>query len=133
MRPDDRLAPSFLLESVEDGSRQGRYSYLASQPVVEIIAHGQDVQRIDRRGNTDTPDTQAFHCDDPLQEMDKLTAGYVLAPVEGLPDFTGGWVGFAGYDTVRYLEGEKLPEPPTDDRQLPDMHMGLYRQVVAFR
>ncbi len=41
-------------------------------------------------------------------------------------------MGFAGYDTVRYLEGEKLPSPPPDDRHLPDLHMGLYRQVVAF-
>ena len=53
--------------------------------------------------------------------------------VEGLPDFTGGWVGLAGYDTVRYLEGEKLAYlHRPDDRNLPDLHMGLYRQVVAF-
>ncbi|NJL31364.1 MAG: anthranilate synthase component I [Phycisphaerales bacterium] len=49
-----------------------------------------------------------------------------------LPDFTGGWVGNAGYDTVRYLEGEKLPIPPPDDRHLPDLHMALYDRIVAF-
>src|SRR5690606_19345757 len=38
----------------------------------------------------------------------------------------------AGYDTVRYLEGGKLASPPPDDRQLPDLHMQLYRETVAF-
>ena len=48
--------------------------------------------------------------------------------------FLGGWVGFATYDTVRYLEPGKLPfsAAPKDDRGLPDLHFGLYRQVVVF-
>jgi anthranilate synthase component I len=51
-----------------------------------------------------------------------------------MPHFTGGWVGYAGYDTVRYLEPEKLPfnSAPHDDRHLPDMHFGLYRQMAVF-
>ena len=41
-------------------------------------------------------------------------------------------VGYTGYDTVRYVEKEKLPfaHAPTDDRNLPDMHMGIYHDVV---
>jgi len=49
-----------------------------------------------------------------------------------LPAFTGGWVGYAGYDTVRYLESEKLAAPPADDRGLPDLHLQLYLQTVVF-
>ncbi|MCE9590295.1 MAG: anthranilate synthase component I [Planctomycetes bacterium] len=129
VRPDDRMAPSFLLESVVGGDRVGRYSFMAAQPVAQVIAYGHDVNYI----NSTHPDrSRKFRSDDPLREMDRITEGTKLARVKGLPDFTGGWVGYAGYDTVRYLEGEKLPSPPPDDRHLPDLHMGLYRDVVAF-
>ena len=50
----------------------------------------------------------------------------------GLPNFTGGLVGYAGYDTIRYYEGEKLNAPPKDDRQLPDLMFGLYNEMVIF-
>ena len=41
-------------------------------------------------------------------------------------------MGYAGYDTIRYYEGEKLPNPPADDRQLPDLLFGLYNELVIF-
>src|SRR5581483_9531848 len=41
-------------------------------------------------------------------------------------------VGYAGYDTIRYYEGEKLPSPPKDDRHLPDLLFGLYGELVIF-
>ena len=129
VRPDDRMAPSFLLESVVGGDRIGRYSYMGAQPIAQVIARDHDVRYFD---SAQPSRSRSYRCEDPLAEMSKLTAGWKLAKVPGLPDFTGGWVGHAGYDTVRYLEGEKLPAPPPDDRRLPDMHMALYRQVVAF-
>jgi anthranilate synthase component 1 len=48
--------------------------------------------------------------------------------------FLGGWVGFAGYDTVRYAEPEKLnpSRAPRDDRHLPDLHFAFYDGVVVF-
>ncbi|MAE65123.1 MAG: anthranilate synthase component I [Phycisphaeraceae bacterium] len=129
VRPDDRMAPSFLFESVEGGARISRYSFMGAQPVRQIIARGHDVQDVDCRA----PErSRRYDCADPLGEMARLTADHRLARVEGLVDFTGGWVGYAGYDTVRYLEGEKLGQAPPDDRHLPDLQMGLYRQVVAF-
>ena len=78
------------------------------------------------------PSSETFHSDDPLAEAPRLTAGPGFAPEPGLPAFTGGWVGYAGYDTVRYQEGEKLAAPPTDDRGLPDLHLQLYLQTVVF-
>ena len=41
---DDRLAPSFLLESVEGGDRAARYSFLGAQPILEVIAHGYNLE-----------------------------------------------------------------------------------------
>jgi len=126
---DERLAPSFLLESVEGGDRAARYSYLGAQPVLELIARGRDIELRDHR---QPEQSRTYTSDDPLAELQALTDGVDLAEVEGLPDFTGGWVGHAGYDAVRYLEGEQLPAPPADDRNLPDVHMQLYHDVVAF-
>lgn len=46
----------------------------------------------------------------------------------------GGWVGYFSYDTVRYVEKKKLPfsSAPEDDRNLPDVHLGLYDDVIVF-
>jgi anthranilate synthase component 1 len=128
VKPDDRLAPSFLLESVVGGQRIGRYSFLGARPVMQVVAYGHEVTLTDTRAGT----KRTEHHDDPLQVMRRLTREYQGLKVQGLPDFTGGWVGYAGYDTVRYVEAEKLPSPPPDDRELPDLHFGLYLDIVAF-
>lgn len=131
VRPDDRLAPSFLFESVIDGDREGRYSFLGAQPIAQIIARGKRVRYVD---SIDPQRTREYDCADPLREMARISAGWKMAPdaQAGLPDFTGGWVGCVSYDAVRYLEGEVLPSPPPDDRRLPAMHMQLYREMIAF-
>ena len=73
-----------------------------------------------------------FDTSDPLADLQKLlpTGRYHRDP--DLPPFTGGLVGYAGYDTIRYYEGEKLPRPPEDDRRLPDLLFGLYGELVIF-
>ncbi|MHC4414468.1 MAG: anthranilate synthase component I [Planctomycetota bacterium] len=133
--PDERTAPSFLLESVESGANVGRYSYLAAQPAVEVVARENAVTVIDHAREDSRTTTEA----DPLAVPQRLArpwrAAPAVAPGRGPgPRFVGGWVGYAGYDTVRYLEPEKLPfdAAPADDRSLPDLHLGLYRQVAVF-
>ncbi len=130
VRGDERMSPSFLLESVVGGERVGRYSYLGTRPQLEVIARSHDVEL---RNHTDGT-TDRYRCDDPLSEMRRLTEDgkWIDLPGPGVPEFCGGWVGVAGYDTVRYLEGEALPNPPADDRGLPDLHMQFYRDIVAF-
>lgn len=48
--------------------------------------------------------------------------------------YTGGWVGYFSYDAVRYVEKKKLPfsAAPKDDRNLPDISLGLYDDVIIF-
>ena len=138
--PDQREAPSFLLESVEGGERQGRHSILGAQPIVEIVAHGLNVRTVDKkvRGIAGV-ETVAVE-KDPLEVPRRMTAGLYLsmpAPVRGATRpkcFLGGGVGFAGYDTVRYAEPEKLraENGPRDDRGLPDLHLAFYDGVVVF-
>ncbi|HLO40495.1 MAG TPA: anthranilate synthase component I [Phycisphaerales bacterium] len=134
--PDQRTAPSFLLESVEGGERQGRYSMLSARPAVEIAATGFTVTITDHRREGSPSSSTVVH--DPLAVIREKTRGHVLVTPDdrrGLPlCFLGGWVGFTGYDTVRYAEPEKLPfaAAPRDDRELPDLHFGFYDAIVVF-
>lgn len=117
---------SFLLESVVGGERVARYSFLGAAPRTTISARGNNVQ-IDFAGKTST-----FTSADPLRELEKLLAPVQGVHLPGLPAFLGGAVGYAGYDTVRYLEPEKLAKSPPDDRHLPDMLFGIYDELVVF-
>jgi len=128
--PDQREAPSFLFESVETGGRQGRYSILGARPSVEVVAYGHETTVTDHAAGTRATSRVA----NPLLKLAELESRRV-APASGLPNtFTGGWVGYAGYDTVRFLEPDKLPfvAAPRDDRALPDLHFAIYRTVVVF-
>ncbi|RMH25931.1 MAG: anthranilate synthase component I [Planctomycetota bacterium] len=130
---DERAAPSFLLESVEGGERQGRHSILGAQPAIEFVARERAVRVRDRRSGED----RALTCDDPLSAMRALTADVRLAAPEGSASagpMIGGWAGYASYDSVRYAEPGKLPfaGAPPDDRGLPDLHFGFYDRVAVF-
>src|SRR5581483_3748817 len=80
----------FLLESLEGGERWARYTFLATEP--REVA--------------------------PLDHLGRVMRRYPPVDVPGLPRFTGGAVGYIGYDVVRTIES--LPSPPPDDRDLPD-------------
>lgn len=118
---------AFLLESVIGGEKIGRYSFIAAGPrLVYQVADGhasiQDVGKPPRE----------FTSNDPLSDLKKLLPAESYHRDKHLPAFTGGLVGYAGYDTIRYYEGEKLPSPPKDDRRLPDLLFGLYGELVIF-
>ncbi len=59
-----------------------------------------------------------------------MIAAYRAPHLPGLPRFCGGAVGYAGYDTVRYVE--RLPNAPPDDRGLPDLCFAFYDRMVIF-
>lgn len=131
VRQDDRTAPSFLFESVEQGGAVGRHSMLGARPAIEVLAKERLVTLVDHRRGT----TRALEQDDPLEVVRSLSRELVPFAPDGVPPvFHGGWVGFAGFDAVRWQEPAKLPfsDAPPDDRRLPDLHMGLYRSVVVF-
>jgi len=115
---------AFLFESVVGGERIGRYSFLGGDPLVRIEAFGQDVQ-LTRNGKT-----ESSRHSDPLALLQQLVDEHRSVHLPGLPRFCGGAVGYAGYDVVRYVE--RLPNPPTDDRHLPDLSFALYDSMVVF-
>ena len=135
---DERTEPSFLLESVEGGERQGRRSILGARPAIEFVARRNAVRIRDHRGGG----VRELVSDDPLGEMRALTSDITLIEAPGdtparpvLPgSMVGGWAGYASYDSVRYVEPGKLPfeTAPVDDRRLPDLHFGFYDRVAVF-
>jgi anthranilate synthase component 1 len=108
------LAPgqaAFLLESAEQGQRVGRYSFIGLRP-----------RRVLRWSLGDDGDPYALAAGE--------VARYSQAPVPDAPPFTGGAVGFFGYDLVRTVE--PLQAPNRDPLGLPDMALMQTDLLVVF-
>jgi len=123
--PDaEPAAHAFLLESAVIGER-ARYSFVAVDPTVVFTATR---DQIEIRGRDGSVEEKRSH--DPLEELQALMKPYRAVHAAQLPRFTGGAVGYAGYDMIRYYE--RLGRGPEDDRKLPDLSFGLYRTMVIF-
>src|SRR5260370_14050176 len=118
---------AFLFESVVGGERMGRYSFLGAGLFLRSQAYEGRVQ-IHQPGAAQ-PLTELHH-PDPLRLLEEKLAAYRAPSIPGLPRFCGGAVGYASYDSVRYVE--RLPNPPPDDRQLPDLCFAFYDRMVIF-
>ncbi len=116
---------SFLFESGAGNEQSARYSFVGVDPEVIFTAYRDEIS-IKRAGQ----DAQKITSHDPLEELQKLISDYRAVHMTYLPRFTGGLVGYAGYDMVRYYEN--IGEGPADDRNLPDLLFGLYRTMVIF-
>src|SRR5438105_11314915 len=116
---------SFLFESVVGGERLGRYSFLGSGPFLKF-------QAFDRRVVLQEPGKPPaeFEHPDPLRLLEEKLAACRAPQVLGLPRFSGGADGYAGYDAVRYVE--RLPNPPPDDRGLPDLCFAFHDRMAIF-
>ncbi|XP_010272678.1 PREDICTED: anthranilate synthase alpha subunit 1, chloroplastic-like [Nelumbo nucifera] len=134
VKEDDREAPSFLFESVKQGFRAtnvGRYSVIGAQPTMEVVAKDNFVTIMDHEEGSRTEE----YVDDPMVIPRRIMKNWKPQRIDELPDvFCGGWVGYFSYDTVRYVEKKKLPfsSAPEDDRNLADVHLGLYDDVIVF-
>lgn len=115
---------AFLFESVVGGERHGRYSFLGADPFLTIEAYADQltIRDIDGQRTLTHPD--------PLKVLEETIACFRAPQLPGLPRFCGGAVGYAGYDTVRYVE--KLPNAPPDDRHIPDMSFSFYDRMLVF-
>ncbi len=117
---------AFLFESVVGGEKIGRYSFLAADPYQTLLAYDRQVELRSAQGEL----LRRWQAENPLGELARLVGQVRVAQVPGLPPFSGGVVGYAGYDTVRYIE--RLPHAPEDDRHLPDLYFGFYDSMVVF-
>jgi anthranilate synthase component 1 len=114
-----------LFESVIGGEKVGRYSFLGAEPFLRFEARGRQVT-ISRSDVV----FETFESDDPLTELEQRMATFQPARLDDLPPFTSGAIGYAAYDSVRYVE--HLPDVPADDLGLPDICFAFYDRLVVF-
>jgi anthranilate synthase component 1 len=118
---------SYLFESVQGGEKWGRYSIigLPCRSIVRVTGHEvhltQDGQTVEK-----------LQAEDPLVWIDDFRRQFRVPEVEGLPAFSGGLVGYFGYDTIRYIEPKLAQCPNPDTLETPDILLMLSEEVVVF-
>jgi anthranilate synthase component 1 len=111
----DNGVRSFLFESAEGNDRVGRYSFLGSDPRIYFEARGRNIV-IEEDGQKREFETLR----NPLAELQQLMARFRVVTLPGSPPFSGGAVGYIGYDAVRFFE-PTVGHPPPDQLELPEM------------
>ena len=118
---------SFLFESVQGGEKWGRYSIIGLPARHRIRVRGKRVS-LERDGVA----TTVVESEDPLAEVEAQHAKFRSAPIEGLPVFHGGLVGYFGYDVVRYVETKLEQHDQTDALNTPDILLLVAEEVLVF-
>ena len=118
---------SYLFESVHGGEKWGRYS-LIGMPATTILKVYGDQLTIERDGEQ----LVSRITDDPLREIEEFQSSYRMPELPQLPRFTGGLVGYFGYDTVRYIEPRLKKSVPQDALGTPDILLMVSDEVVIF-
>ena len=129
---------SFLFESVEGGEHLGRYSFVGCNPRavirqidngVEVIESGKVVEKfvVSREpGEDGSPRVR-----DGLEVVERILKKYRAVPLPGLPRFTGGAVGFIGYEFIHDIE-PVVPRPPQDELRTPTLYFLIADQLLIF-
>src|SRR4051812_20654971 len=117
---------SFLFESVEGGEHLGRYSFVGTNPRAVIRQDGNQVQVFEDRKLTEAytvvpKSTDSNTVRDGLEVVERVMKKYRPVAIPGLPRFTGGAVGFIGYEFIHDIEAV-VPRPAHDDLQTPVMY-----------
>ncbi|MBI4807630.1 MAG: anthranilate synthase component I [Nitrosomonadales bacterium] len=116
---------SYLLESVQGGERFGRYSFIGLPADTRITVRGNQVTLTTAAGETTQ---EVAH---PLDYIEEYQARFRVAPLSGLPRFTGGLAGYFGYDTVRYIEPRLANTVKKDILGTPDILLMLTEQLAV--
>lgn len=114
----------YLLESVENGEKWGRYSFLGFNPVVQLKCKD---GRLHIQGsvnlNAETSDPNAY--------IRNILKEYKSPRLEFLPPFTGGFVGYFAYDYIKYSE-PVLKLDGIDEAKFNDVDLMLFDKIIAF-
>lgn len=114
----------FLLESVEGGEKWARYSFIGNDPFLTVKSYADKTTIIYQNGEIKHQEPN------PMKVIEKLMQDYKSPALPGIPRFTGGAVGFFGYDLVRHYES--LPNVLYDDLKLPEAHFMLVDELLCF-
>ncbi|SVA55275.1 uncharacterized protein METZ01_LOCUS108129, partial [marine metagenome] len=114
---------AFLLESVEKGNQYSRYSYVGINPQ-KILMHNNGKTTITENGKTIDIDTPF------LTLLRETQSQYNMTKLPGIPSFTGGLVGYLGYETIAWVED--IPIHDESDLDVPDSVFMLFEDMIAF-
>ena len=126
---------SFLFESVEGGEHLGRYSFVGCNPRAIIRQDGNRVEVIENGKVTEaftvTRDVGANNVPDGLAVVERVMKKFRPVMVPGLPRFTGGAIGFIGYEFIHDVE-PVVPRPPKDELGVPTLYFLIADQLMIF-
>jgi anthranilate synthase component 1 len=118
---------TYLFESVEGGERFGRYSIIGL-PVRRVVTfHG---HRLEIRDQGQL--VEAREVEDPFAEVEALRAAYSVPRLPDLPGFTGGLVGWFGFECIGYIEPRLATGDKPDELGTPDILLMLSEEVAVF-
>jgi len=114
---------AFLLESVEKGNQYSRYSYVGINPQ-KILMH--------KDGHTSiTENGQSINVNTPfLDLLREIQSKYNMVKLPEIPSFTGGLVGYLGYETIAWIED--IPTHNESQLNVPDSVFMLFEDMIAF-
>lgn len=118
---------TYFFESVEGGEKWGRYSIIGL-PAQEVLSVEGNNISIVRNGDL----AESHEVADPLAFIRQYQSHFKVAPLEELTLFTGGLVGYFGYDTVRYIEPRLANTKLTDTIGTPDILLMVSDDLVVF-
>lgn len=124
---------SFLFESVEGGEHLGRYSFVGCNPRMIIRQDGKKVT-VSQEGCTIEEHVIGKgpgEVRDGLEVVERVLGRYRSVNVPGLPRFTGGALGFIGYEFIHDVE-PVVPRPPKDDLHTPEMYFLVADRLLIF-
>lgn len=119
---------SYLLESAaQGGEKWSRYSMvgLPAKKILKVFGHEIVLEE-------EGVEVDRFECADPLEYVEQFQLQYRYPPIEGLPIYTGGLVGYFGYDSMRYVEKRLADSTPPDVIGTPDILLMVSNDVVVF-
>ncbi|HON07691.1 MAG TPA: anthranilate synthase component I [Verrucomicrobiota bacterium] len=127
---------AFLLESVEGGERIGRYSFVGCNPakVIRQIGNQVEVKSKDKIESTYTvvqSPKNKNEVRDGLEVIQKIMARYKPVLIPGLPRFSGGAVGYIGYEFIHDIE-PVVPRPPNDELKTPVIYFLIAGELLVF-
>jgi len=118
---------SYLFESVQGGEKFGRYSIIGLPCRKQIRIHSKKINIIQ-----DNECIETVEHDDPLEWIEQFHSEFKVAELPNLPRFTGGLVGYFGYDTIRYIEPRLGECPNPDPLNVPDILLMVSDEVLVF-
>ena len=118
---------TYLLESVEGGERFGRYSIIGLPAKRVITFRGLRMEIRDHGVLVESRDVA-----DPFAEVEALRAAHSVPKLEGLPGFTGGLVGWFGFECIGYIEPRLAGGDKRDELDTPDILLMLSEELAVF-